>query len=256
MKSTAAHLLLILLLSAPLPALAWGDCDHKADRQASEGLEGVERLVIVARAGDLRLEESTDSARLSATGRACASSAELLEGTQISTRRSGTTLHIEADIPKTHGWNVQARLDLEIQVPSNLPVEVEDSSGDISAEGVKLNKIKDGSGDIALRETSGDLRIDDGSGDIRIQSHRGNIELEDGSGDARLAEIDGSVRVLEDGSGDLSMKSVSGSVEVESDGSGDIFAGGVGGDFIVARAGSGDVRHRDVKGRVDIPTRD
>ena len=255
MKLTASRVLLLLLL-APVPAAAWDNCDHKADRRASESLDGVERVVVLARAGDLRLEEGGEANRLSATGVACASSAKLLDGIQLETRRSGSTLRIEVEIPKTKGWNTRASLDLEIQVPASMALEVEDSSGDVSAEGVQLTSIKDGSGDISLRDTRGNLRIDDGSGDIRIGSHRGDVEIEDGSGDARLSEIDGSVRIAEDGSGDLSMKSVSGSVRVDRDGSGDIFAGRVGGDFIVARDGSGDVRHREVKGRVDVPADD
>ncbi len=255
MKRTASRVLLLLLL-APVPVTAWDNCDHKADRRASESLDGIERVVVSARAGDLRLERGDEANRLSAIGVACASSAKLLDGIQLETRRSGSTLHIETDMPETRGWNSRASMDLEIRVPSSVEMEVQDSSGDVSAEGVRLASIKDGSGDLSLRETSGDLRIDDGSGDIRISTHHGNVEIEDGSGDARLSEIDGSVRISEDGSGDLSMKSVSGSVTVDRDGSGDIFAGRVGGDFIVARDGSGDVRHRDVKGRVDVPADD
>ena len=42
MRLTTSRLLLLLLL-APMPAAAWDNCDHKADRSASESLDGIER---------------------------------------------------------------------------------------------------------------------------------------------------------------------------------------------------------------------
>lgn len=256
MKSFWKRSSVLLLAAWALPACAWDSCDNEAEREASAALDGIERVEILARAGDLVVEGRGGASSVEVTGKACASSKSLLQEIHIKTEKSGSTLRVIADIPKTKGWNSQARMDLRIELPNDIRVDVDDSSGDFRAEGVQLGKVDDGSGDITIRSSSGDLDLDDGSGDIRISDFRGDVRFEDGSGDARLADIDGSVHVTSDGSGDLTMEKVTGTVKVDSDGSGDIFAGDVGGDFLVASAGSGDVRHRQVAGRVDTPSRD
>lgn len=248
--------LLTLAALVALPAYSWDNCDQRADRHASETVDGIEKIEIRARAGDLRVEGSDGATEVRVKGKACASSDSLLEEVQIKIERAGSTLRVIAEVPESSGWRQAAALDLEIDVPAGVPVDVDDSSGDVSLRGVTLGRVDDGSGDLYARDTSGTVDLDDGSGDVRFQGHRGDVTVEDGSGDVRLTEIEGSIRVRSDGSGDLEMETVSGSVEVESDGSGDIFAAQVAGDFRVRSAGSGEVRHRDVAGRVDVPTRD
>ena len=254
MMSKTSMILLVSMVTA-LPAAAW-DCDHKADRSLSEDLNGVSRVELLVAAGDLDIEGDQGVSSLEAEGEACASDTDILEGIQIVAKRRGATLRIEAQMPKTSGWGKSAALGLRVVLPADLPVEVKDSSGDLAATGAYIVRLDDGSGDIRLKNTQGDLELSDGSGDVKITDHRGNLNLEDGSGDVRIVGVEGSVLVDADGSGDLNIKQIQGSVTVDEDGSGDISVAEVSGDFTVDRAGSGDVYHRDVSGKVDVPTRD
>lgn len=234
---------------------AWNDCEHTAERSVQADLAGIERVEITAKAGDLRIRPQTGD-QLIAEGDACASESRLLNEIQLRQERSGNTLRLITDMPETKGWSSQARMDLEVRLPAGMEVELQDGSGDIDISGVTLVRVHDGSGDMTLNETRGDLKVKDGSGDVRISDHQGNVGVEDGSGDVRITSLIGNVRIGNDGSGDLSMRDIEGSVDVARDGSGDIFAKQVSGDFVVARAGSGDVIYRDIGGRVDVPADD
>jgi len=90
-----------------------------------------------------------------------------------------------------------ASLDLTVSVPGDLPVEITDSSGDMTLESVRVAKVLDSSGDIDVERVSGDVRIDrDSSGDIRIAEIGGNVEvLADGSGQVRVTSVKGTVRL-------------------------------------------------------------
>lgn len=241
-----------VLVAAAVPAFAWGDCDHRAERSGSESAEGASRIVIEARAGDLDVRAASGS-RVEARGEACAERRGTLEKIRLVTERDGDVVRVIVEIPDDRGWGDSARMDLEVDVPVDVPLEISDSSGDISVRGVRLARLDDSSGDVDLRDTSGDLRLTDSSGDVSVTEHRGDLELTDSSGDLRLRDVTGSVLVEDDSSGDITADGVSGSVVVRSDSSGDIRVSDVGGDFEVGRDGSGSIDYRDVRGRVDVP---
>ena len=98
------------------------------------------------------------------------------------------------------------------------------------------------------RTSPRDVAIDDSSGDIRVARLGGRLEIDDGSGDIDIREVAGDI-AIDDGSGDIDVLKTGGSVKVD-DGSGDITIDGVGGDVLIEDAGSGDVRIDNVKGRV------
>ncbi|MEM8994174.1 MAG: DUF2807 domain-containing protein [Acidobacteriota bacterium] len=250
----ARILLAISLLLAALAGSASADCDYKADRELSESLDGVERVEIIARAGDLRIS-ARDVDKLEASGEACASKKTLLDDVQLTAERRGSVLRLETEMPETSGWNRQTRLDLRVTVPAGVVLSVNDGSGDLDIRGVSLEALDDGSGDARLDGTRGNLRVIDGSGGLTIRDHRGDLELEDGSGDLRVRGTDGRVVVTSDGSGDIDITDVSGDVHIENDGSGDIDVDTVGGSLRVGPAGSGDVRFSDVQGQTDVPRR-
>ena len=248
-------LLAISCLVLATPAFSWGDCDHRANLSGDESADGAERIVIQARAGDLDVRAGTGN-RVAARGVACAEKRSRLDEIRLITERDGKVVRVLVEIPDASGWNNGARLDLDVEVPAGIPVEIEDSSGDIDIRGVTLARIEDSSGDVDARDTAGDVEIDDSSGDVYLTGHRGRVTLSDSSGDLRLKDIEGSVLVDNDSSGDISADRVSGSVIVRRDSSGDIRVSDVGGDFEVRRDGSGDIEYRDVRGRVDVPAED
>jgi hypothetical protein len=247
-------LALLLLLVLPLPAFAWGtDCRYGADRRGSVDTTGASRVEILARAGDLRVQPAR-TATLSAGGRACASSQEYLDQTQLVVRRDGDVVRVHVQVPgEMKGIGVfYATLDLTVDVPAGLPVDVTDSSGDVTLEGVQVATVRDSSGDILARGLVGDVVIEDSSGDIRIEDSAGTVRVTDSSGDISIRGA-AQVHIPIDSSGDIVVERVSRDVRIERDSSGDITIAGVGGNVEVLADGSGQLRVSEVKGTVRLP---
>ena len=147
------------------------------------------------------------------------------------------------------GDNHDARIDLDIRVPRRLALAIDDGSGDVDISDSDGNlKLEDGSGDIRLTNIRGQVSIDDGSGDMILAKINGMLQIEDGSGDIELNDTGNDV-AIDDGSGEIRLNRTLGSVTVD-DGSGDIVIDGVEKDVTIDEAGSGGVKIRNVKGKV------
>lgn len=251
-------------------------CTDTAHREARIDLTGIHRVVLDAGAGELHVTGRSDGSTLEADGMACASSASTLEDVQIFHEVRGQDLHLwthkDHGVTVHVGWsNDAARLDLNVQLPSAMPIEIEDGSGDaviksvgeLSIEDGSGNldladlrgnaKIEDGSGDLDIVGVDGHVILDDGSGEIRITGVKGDVRLEDGSGNARIRQVGGQVEITEDGSGDLEIVGASRGVHVRVDGSGNLTIREVTGDVRVDEDGSGDLEVSGVTGEVTIP---
>ena len=268
---------LVLLALVPATAFAWGDgCKLRADRAAGIEAAGVEKVVIRAGAGDMKVVGRGNAVRIEARGVACAAKQEMLDATQISVRREGNVVYVETTLPQDDGnwsWgnNEYAYVDIGIALPSSIPVEATDSSGDAAFEDLKALTVQDSSGDLNLKriagladvgdssgdieiEAAGSVRLRDSSGDIDVDEVRGDVDVMlDSSGDIEIARVDGNVKVEQDSSGSIRVENVKGSVNVDSDSSGDIYAGNVSGDFTVSEDSSGSIEHESIGGRVNVP---
>jgi DUF4097 and DUF4098 domain-containing protein YvlB len=268
---------LIFLALAPVAAQAWDGCKFGADRAAGVDARGVDKVVIRAGAGDLKVVGRSNAVRVEARGTACAAKQELLDQVQLSVRREGNTVIVETTLPQDNdGWswgnNDYAYIDTGIALPANIPVEAIDSSGDSEFEDLQELKLQDSSGDLEVRriaglaeisDSSGDLdvtdagsvRLRDSSGDIEVRDIRGEVEVEsDSSGDIEISNVSAAVRVRQDSSGSIRVEDVKGSVIVDSDSSGDIYAGRVTGDFTVSEDSSGTIGHESIGGSVQVPS--
>lgn len=263
--------LALALVGTSCISLADGDCRYTAPRDAAIAVEGATRVRVIARAGSLRIDGRPGLGEVRASGTACASRESLLDDVKLVARRSGDEVVLEVRLPRSSGWSARTGLDLTVEVPDNLPLEVDDSSGSIEIENVGPLRLEDGSGDIWVEGVGGDLTLVDGSGSIDVAGVRGNAQVEDGSGGIELSRIDGRVEIEDgsgaidvrqvgrdviiddDGSGDIDVADVQGSFLVRDDGSGDIVASDIGGDFTVESGGSGRIRHYRVGGRVSVP---
>ena len=243
----------IALLALPLPAFAWDDCKFAAERRGGIDTTGAERVEILARAGDLTVRPATGSA-LGAAGRACASQQRFLDQTQLHVRREGNVIQVHVQTPDDmSGIGIfYAYLDLQVVVPEGLPVEITDSSGDMTLDGVRVVRVTDSSGDMLARRLPADVEIEDSSGDIRVEDAAGSVRVSDSSGDIVIRGAK-SVHVPQDSSGDMSIERVSGDVLIDQDSSGDINVSEVGGNVELRADGSGQVRVTDVKGSVRLP---
>ena len=241
------------LLAAPADA---DSCRYEEPRGATIDAAGLERVVVDARAGSLAIVGKRGLAEVRAEGIACAGKRDHLESIRLVAQRTGTTATIEVEIPDTD-WSLfsgaSPRLDLEVEVPEGVALEVQDSSGAIEIRGVGSTEVRDSSGEIVVEDVSGDLRIEDSSGSIEVSDVSGDVRLEDSSGGIEVRRVGGSVVVDRDTSGSIEVEHVQQNVLVRRDSSGSISVADIGGDFTVERDGSGSIRYEDVKGRVDIP---
>lgn len=237
-------LLLVPMLApaSPAPELPADDCRYTAERSAVVGAERAREVLVDARAGSLRIVGVPGLREVRVRGEACASSRDLLEQIQIEAGASGDAVRVAALIPdndnRVWGRNRTAQLDLVVEVPAGMPLDVRDSSGSIDIRDV------------------GSLTLEDSSGGIEISGVQGDVRLTDSSGSIDVRDVSGSVIIERDSSGGISISRVRGDVHVRRDSSGAIEVADVGGDFSVGRDGSGGIRYHDVAGNIDIPTRE
>lgn len=229
-----------IFLAASLAATAsyasWGECSNSAPRSAALPLAGATRIVVVGRAGTLKVAGRAGATEVRATGTACASSRSELADIQLRATRSGGEIRIEAEVPEvTMSMWGERRLDFEVSLPSSVPVKVVDGSGELTIENTAALDVDDGSGALTIRHVNGNLSVTDGSGSIEVFDVTGNVRIHDGSGSIEVHKVTGSV-ALNDGSGSADVTDV-------------------GGDFIVETKGSGHVSYERIKGKVDVPRR-
>lgn len=273
------RLLPILIAGLGLTPAAQADdwCKHRAERTASIDTTGAKRIVIGTGAGDLKVRGESGRSKVDAKGNACASSEELLGKIQIETRRDGDTVYLKTLMPemKDGNWfgSTYASLELEIALPDSIPLDLEDSSGDLELSKVKSAVVADSSGDMEIEDISGDLEVTDSSGEIEIERVAGNLKLSDSSGDVTVEEVQGdvvipidssgdirvvqagSVHIRNDTSGEIYVRNVNRDVRVDTDSSGDINVEQVGGNFTVGADSSGSVHHSKVVGTVQVAER-
>ena len=154
------------------------------------------------------------------------------ERVTISLDLDGDTARLATDVRQRKlGWGSGGRVDVEVIVPADLAIRIDDSSGSIDIEDVVA-----------------DIVIDDGSGSIDVRNV-GNVEIEDGSGSIDVADATGDVYV-NDGSGSITIEGVDGTVTID-DGSGSIRVRNVGRDLVIIDAGSGSVSISDIRGTIE-----
>ncbi len=228
-------LLATFLAASSVWASSW-DCAQSAPRVAALPLAGATHIVVVGRAGSLRVAGRAGASEVRASGTACAPTHGELSKIQLRATRSGGEIRIEAEVPEAT-WSIwgERKLDFQVSVPANVPLRVVDGSGELTIENTAALDVDDGSGELTIRHVHGNLSVHDGSGAMTIDDVTGNVRIQDGSGGIEVRRVSGSV-FLNDGSG---------SVDVAD----------VGGDFIVESKGSGHVQYDRVRGRVDVPRR-
>ena len=252
------------------------DCRYKSARRVAMPTAGVSRVVIHADSGSLKVDGTPGVTQIVAAGQACTSDDDFLDRMTLTARRSGSDLHITAEIPdKTviFGW-FSARLDFAVTLPAGMPVVIEDDSGWMKVSNVGTTTIDDDSGSIEVKNVRGNLTIHDDSGPIEIDGVTGNVEVEDDSGELTIknvtgsveieddsgaitvARVNGSLRIRNDDSGSIVVQNVKRDVTIDEDGSGSIEVADVGGNFTVRHKSSGGIDYTRVAGTVRIPERD
>ena len=244
----------LLAAAAALALAACGDvlglerCDESETITSSVSAVGVRRLVVTSPAGELRLLGRPDVRDVRLTGTGCAARESDLDGVVLRVDRSGDVVYVDVDLAAS-----DTRLDLTIDLPDDLVVDVEHERGYFEARRVGPLLLTHGTGDVFVDDVAGDVDVYDEAGHVEIRRVLGDVYLSDGSGNAVIDDVRGFVDVDEKRSGDLWVRGVTGSVLVRDDGAGDISADGIGGDLTVSRDRGGRIRYSAVRGRVTLP---
>jgi hypothetical protein len=250
--------LLFLCGCLAFSGLQASDCKYEEMIDQTLDLTGSEELSVMAGAGELKITGLKGGEVALIKGRICVSEEEWLEESGVETN-GGKRAGIVVELPDTDGdrsWsgNRYAYLDLVLEVPEHIRLNVRDSSGDLEIKGVGPVTVQDSSGDLDISLVSGSVNIKDSSGEIELSDIAGDVTIEsDSSGDIFGRDIEGAVLVENDSSGDIDFRGVGKDFIVEQDSSGDISANKVGGNFHVQRDGSGSISATNVDGDVIIP---
>jgi hypothetical protein len=234
-----------------------GSCAYEDERTVSIAATAADWLRLTAGSGELTIEGRAGLDRVQAVGRVCASDESYLDELTLTLERRGDDVVLAANYPNRNGhggWRGEdyARIDLAVEVPLDMAVDLDDSSGGMDVGGTGELRIDDSSGEIFVHGVNGAVWIDDSSGSIDVRDVAGDVEVDDGSGGVDLSNVQGSVRVR-DGSGGIDVAEVEGDVIIADDGSGSIDVRDVRGDFAVRSDGSGGIRYSGVGGTVDVP---
>lgn len=266
--------LLFALALLPASAFAEEHCKFSQPQALELDLAGAKSVVFEVNSHELRLQ-ATPGAKAALSGRACASSADLLAQLAVTQERVGNKLVVRLQRETNAlniGWgNHYAYLDLSGSVPDDVLVQLKVGSGDASLSGARAMSADVGSGDVKARDISGQATIAVGSGDVELDNIGTLHVLSVGSGDVQAHGIRGAAKVGSIGSGDLKLRNVQGAVSIDSIGSGDVELDAVQGavtlgalgsgdldvrgaaSLSVGRSGSGSVDHRDIRGNIDLP---
>jgi hypothetical protein len=175
-------LIVTLLLTATAAHAGWfdSDCQELAERSAAEPAAGVTRVVIIGRAGFLHVEGRAGVREIRATGRACAPIEEFLVGVLLKASRAGSVVTIEAIVPKKESstFASETKLDFTVTLPAGMPVDVADTSGDLTVSDVGNARVADSSGSMLIRHVRGNLTVRDTSGDIDVDDVSGDFTIE------------------------------------------------------------------------------
>ncbi len=260
MKMTAC---LALAASIVAPAALADDCRYSKDIDLEFDPDDVARLIVEVDSGYLNVRGADRGSQLVIRGRACADDRDKLDGMDLVTDLRGSDLEVRMEAESNTGslnfslfnmsWSSYAFIDIDIEVPAGMTLEIDDGSGSIDIrDTVGELSIDDGSGSISISGVAGNVDIRDGSGGIEVRDVTGSVRVDDGSGSISIREVSGDVEIPDDGSGSIDISNVGGSVRIDDDGSGSIDVYDVEGDFIARSTGSGGVDYGRIGGRVDV----
>lgn len=266
--------LLLSLALLPASALADDHCKFSRPQALDLDLAGAKAVVFEVHSHQLELQAGPGE-QGALSGRACASTQDLLEQLSLTQRKAGDKLIVTLE-RRNQGLNINlgntyARLDIRGTVPDALLVQLKVGSGDATLAGARAMSADVGSGDVKARDIRGQATVAVGSGDVELDRVGALHVVSLGSGDIKVKDVHGDAKVGTVGSGDLAVRNVQGAVQIDSIGSGDVELGDVrgtvslgtlgsgdldvrnAGGLNVQRTGSGSVRHAGVSGTIDLP---
>ena len=240
-----------------LPALVFAETVHQT-KHIELSAKGIDRLEVICGAGsfDLNSIDGLDIIRVNAQIEVEDFKIEALQkfiedNVRLSLEKRKKKAILRSEVGMSSLKKIEARINLSIEVPIKLNVQITDTSGPIRVKGLFGNlEIDDDTGKIEIETIVGNVKVNDGSGSIVIEDIEGRVMVKDGSGFIEIYHVEDDV-IVTDGSGDITIRHIDGNITV-SDGSGDINIREVLGNVFIREAGSGELDVELVAGKVMI----
>lgn len=202
------------------------------------------RLLIRSRRGDVRVTRSPDqiarvTARRQVWSHNQAAAEAWLPQVQVTLTPHGSDVALEVEPTSETSRHLRYRVDLAVELPEGMSVEVDLKSGDVH--------VQDLTAELTARIKSGDLSVGPHQGKVRAEIRNGDVTLEETddldlhvlSGDVGVRRVGGAAQMRVT-SGDVSLEEVRGSVDLVAQ-SGDIRLGVHGSPGVRAKTISGDI---------------
>lgn len=214
--------------------------EYEEVRKLTLETEGISSLNVDAGAGSLAvygetgISQITVIATIQVPGRDDEKALRKIDKNMIlSLDRNGAIADLDAWFE--HGiWSFGKgpTIHLEVHMPAQLGLAIEDGTGSIEVENVR-----------------GDVYVDDGTGSLVMNGVGGNVEIEDGTGSITVTDVGGDISV-DDGTGGIEIQGVAGSVTID-DGTGSIDVADVANDLLIVDSGTGGVDYSNIGGRIE-----
>ncbi|MBN8798123.1 MAG: hypothetical protein J0H45_02005, partial [Stenotrophomonas nitritireducens] len=180
-------------------ALADDHCKFSQPKSLDLDLAGVKAVVFEVNSHDLRLQASP-AARAALSGRACASSQDLLGQLSLTQEKAGDKLVVRLQ-RENRGINIgfgsnYAWLDIGGTLPDDILVQLKVGSGDATLAGAQAMSADVGSGDVKARDIKALATAAVGSGDIELDNVGALHVVSIGSGDVRVGGVRGDARIV------------------------------------------------------------
>ena len=230
--------------------------DYSVERKAQASSSGARHIRVENGSGRLIITGKQGVSAVSATAMVRGSSQSAVDAVKLVTERNGDEIIVKTDRPDDRwSWHNNVSVDLTVEVPSNLQLDVSDGSGGAQIDNVGPLTVDAGSGGVRISNVNGGADISSGSGGARLSNVHGDVTVSSGSGGITISGVTGSVNVRDAGSGGIHVSQITGSLHLGSIGSGSLNADNIGGDLTLDSKGSGSVSYTNVKGHVSVPKR-
>lgn len=135
----------------------------------------------------------------------------------------------------------------ELAVPDGIMLGINDQYGNVKIEGIKTKAytIESSSGDIAIQNSKGPLKLSCNYGDVSLANLEGNIDTHAGSGNLSISGLNGNAQIGAS-YGNITLKELSGAAKINTT-SGDVSICKMTGNLEVVSA-YGNIRLQDYKG--------
>ena len=250
MKKLLRSAMCLTVLSMGLKGLLFAQ-DNSVLASAKQSYNGIKQLVVKGRFCDVYLSATEGKNKVDFQGEITGKTKMIgnVQNTiQIRQEQRGDVLEVWVEgefVASGIGWNnINGKLLFDL--PQDIVVRVDNSSGDVRLRGLKSNQkceLETSSGDIVAESVEANLRVVASSGDIEINDLIGDLDVRTSSGDQNVRNVKGNLYCVAS-SGDVGMDRIEGTLNVTAS-SGDLSLDDVKGN-ITLRTSSGDITGRAV----------